>query len=204
MKTEYEDLFSALIITPLRNVVGRPLRAVNYYILGGEFDPETPNECGGCQGVHLVFDGGEVEFDWYWEELFRGGTGGIHYHLGVSDHPIRREGVQAWTDDDVGGLNLVPAIDTRLWESLVDKPLERVEVLGERLDDTRCSPQAARLYFPSASIVIAIGMTEVGDQPIWVGDGDEVLVFSGKTWAALPDQGAKGIDTLIPCWEWPK
>lgn len=205
MKTEYENLFNDVIIAPLQRVVGRPLRAVNYYIIWGEFDPETPNECGGCQGVHFVFDGGEVEFDWYWEKPFQGGTGGINYHLIVSDHSVRRDGVRVWTEDDITGFNQISATSTRLWEPLVGEPLERVEVLGERLDATRCSPQAARLYFPSASVVIAIGMTQEGNQPIGnVGDGDEVLVCSEQTWVALPDQGIRGIDTLVSCWDWPK
>ena len=196
MTSEYESLFDSLIVAPLRRVVGRPLVAVNYYIIWGEFDPETPNECGGCQGVHLVFDGGEVEFDWGFEKALKDRLGNIAYHLMVSDHSARREGLRVWTEENISGLNVFSATDTRLWKNLFGEPLEHIEVLGDRLDETRCSPQAARLSFPSGSVVIAIGMTNDpnGDQPIWtVGDGDEVLVFSEEAWVALPAQGIKGI-----------
>jgi len=207
MRTEYDNLFDSLIVAPLRRVVGRPLVAVNYYILWcdwSRFDPETPNECGGCQGVHLVFGSGEVEFDWGCQHAFRDAADFISFHLTVSDRSVRREAVRDGTADDSSGLSLVPATDTRLWRGLVGEPLLRVEVLGERVDEGCYSPQAACLHFPSGLIVVAIGMTGQGDPPVDVGNGDEILVFDEQTWMALPHQGLSGFGPLTPCWEWPK
>ena len=160
MTTQYDNLFHNLIVAPLQQVAGLALRAVYYYIIWGEFDPETPNEYGGCQGVYLVFDGGEIEFDWAFEDAFRGGDSNIAYHLAASDHSVRRGGVREWTEDDIVGLNLVPATHTQLWKRLIGEPVVRLDVLGQRIDEARCSPQAIRLHFPSASVVIAIGMNE--------------------------------------------
>ena len=210
MNTEYECILRNVITGPLQNVVGRTLRAVNYfYILWDEFSPETPNEHGGCQGIHLVFDGGEVEFDWASEEALRDRFGNTVYHLTVSDHSVRRDALQGWAEEDCARLRIIAATDTRLWRSQIGELLERVEVLGDRLDEARSSPQAVRLHFPSAAVIIAIGMTssEVrseGTNPVGsVGDGDEVLVFSEHEWAILPGQGVLGVDRLSACWSWP-
>jgi len=207
MNTEYERILKNVITEPLQNVAGRTLRAVNYfYILWDEFSPETPNQHGGCQGIHLVFDGGEVEFDWASEKALRDPFGNIAYHLAVLDHSGRRQALQGWTEEDCARLRIIAATETRLWRSHVGELLERIEVLGDRLDEARFSPQAVRLHFPSAAVIIAIGMTssEViaeGRNPVdSVGDGDEVLVFSEQEWAALP---RRGIDRLIACWNWP-
>jgi hypothetical protein len=202
MKTEYDTIFHKLIVAPLQGVAGLALRAVNYYIVRGEFDPETPNASGGCQGIYLVFDGGEIEFDWGFEHAFRGGDSGIAFHLAATDHSVRREGIREWTEDDISGLNVIPATHTQFWNGLIGAPVVRFEVLGKRIDAVRSSPQAVRLSFPSVSVVIAIGMTLQGDQPVSVGDGDEVLIFREQEWVALRDHGVKGIDTLICCWEW--
>ena len=202
IQTEYDSLFYKLIVAPLQGVAGIALRAVNYYIIWGEFDPETPNEYGGCQGINLLFDGSEIELDWGFEHALRGGDSGIAYHLAATDHSVRRGGIREWTEDETGGLNLIHATHTQFWKGLIGEPVVRLEVLGARIDEVCYSPQAIRLHFPSASVVIAIGMTHQEDQLVSVGDGDEVLVFREQEWVALPDQGVQGIDTLICCWEW--
>lgn len=200
----YDNIVNSTIIAPLLPLVGQTLKAVNYYYLwyGDDFDPERPNECGGCQGVHLIFDKNEVELDWDYRPEFRGGDGGIAYHLTASDHSIRREGLRVWTEDDIAGLNLISASETNLWKKFIDKPVTHLELLGEHLDSERCSPQALRLYFLDESIIIAIGMTPSSDPPIlYVGDGDEVLVFSEQDWVSPVQQGVVGINSLICCWE---
>ncbi len=200
----YNNIVNSTIIAPLLSLVGQALKAVNYYYLwyGDDFDSERPNECGGCQGVHLIFDRSEVELDWDYRPEFRGGDGGIAYHLTASDHSTRREYLRASTTDNVGGLTLISAAETRLWRKFIDKPITHLELLGEHLDGERCSPQALRLYFPDESVIIAIGMTPYNDPPVmYVGDGDEVLVFSEQDWVSPVQQGVVGIEALIICWE---
>jgi hypothetical protein len=69
-----------------------------------------------------------------------------------------------------------------------------VTVWGVLLPEERYSPQAVELRFPSAHIVVAVGMTA----DLSVGDGDEMLVFTQQEWAQrLSGQTS---DALVAFW----
>lgn len=193
----YDEAFAELIACPLRQIVGKRLMAVNYYALGSDvlscgFDAETPNHHG-CQGIHLVFDGAEAEFDWGWESALGGS-----YHIMVSDHSVRVDAVQSLADDDAGGLICIDASDTEIWRSVVRRALDNFDVLGCRSDTFRMSPQAVRLRFGDASIVLAIGIS--GNAPSYaphLGSGDEVLVFRDVEWRQLPSEVCSHLELML-------
>ncbi|MEO7714634.1 MAG: hypothetical protein ABIY70_00410 [Capsulimonas sp.] len=190
---EYNSLFDQLITAPLQAVLGQTLRAVNYYVLASDGGNKyLPKKHGAGQAVHLVFDQGEIEFDWDAKEIFLD-TDGAEYHLIVSNRSVRAENSDA--------LAKLISTDTAPWKDLIGKTLSSVEVLGERLDKDRCSPKAAILRFDSSYIVVGIGTASTHPkQSDSVGDGDEVLVFSEAEWTLLPDQKYSGVQTLKQCW----
>ena len=82
MESADRRLLEAAIQDPLERVVGSVLGTVAYFVPNvdvPDYDLNAPNESGGCQGVRLVFSGGDVELDWdFREPAFRDEAAG-HY-----------------------------------------------------------------------------------------------------------------------------
>jgi hypothetical protein len=202
MDEEYARLFTNMVTGPLEKVVGKSLISVVYYVLNTDlsgFDANTANTSGGCQGIHLTFEGGEVELDWGWQHAFRPSNEDnlsppIAYHLVARVESERRRAVRAHTADDIVGLTAVDATTSIPWDQANREPLLSVTVWGVALPASRYSPQAVVFEFPCGQIVVSIGMTT----PLSIGDGDEVMVFSGHEWAQSFDSIPQ--DFLIPTW----
>jgi len=185
------------IIEPLSRIVDRHLQQVLYYVLQGDFDAEAPNASGGCQGVRLIFDEVEAEFDWDFIGSFRGD--GVHYHIAVRNHSIRQQNVRILTDKDTDGLDSIDATEASIWRNLIGKRLDRFEVLGYTAASNSMSPQAISLHFPNESIVIAVGMTPASlSTSLSIGDGDEVLIFSEREWQSLSPEIKGSLISLSP------
>ena len=210
MDEEYNRLFTNMIAAPLEKVIGRSLISVVYYVLNGDFpdfDTSAVNKSGGCQGIHLTFDGGQVELDWDWQRVFRPShedflSPPIAFHLVARPLSERQGTVSPFTVDDGNGLVAIDATPVMPWGQAFGEPLLSVTVWGVVLPENRYSPQAVGFAFPSGQAVVAIGMTD----PFSIGDGDEVLVFSGTEWTQR--RGTTQADTiphdlLIPFWRSP-
>lgn len=186
MNEEYERQMAARIVEPLTRVIDQSLQHVIYYVLQGDypdFNVDAPNTSGGCQGVHLTFSEGEVEFDWDWQSALIPrrddfDSPGIAYHLVARSTSERQGTVQVPTEEDYACLLALDATNAASWRALQGEPLQAVTVGGAPLADGRYSPQAVQLSFPSAQVVVAIGMSD----PLNIGDGDEVLVFADTAW----------------------
>ena len=184
-----QTAFEEHVTSPLERLVGTALRFVEYYALDCDmpgFDASVLVESGGCQGVHLVFDGGEVEVDWGFSvRELRDPTGFLAYYLTIRtlSEPRGPENLQ--------GLNVVDATGASPWDAVVGEPLLSATVLGSVVEGGRAIPQAVEFTFSSGSIFVVIGWPGQwsGDTrsigPCDIGDGDEVLVFSAEQWAHL-------------------
>jgi hypothetical protein len=207
LDAEYVRLFTNMVAEPLNKVIGKPFLAAVYYVLHPDFlnfDAEAPNLSGGCQSVHLTFEDGELELDWDWLRVFRLSAEDkspeeqlsprIAYHLVARSTSERQATVREFTEEDVSGLGAINATTSLPWKAVQGELLQGVTLWGSPLAVNRNSPQAVCLQFPSGEIVVAIGMST----PLSIGDGDEVLVFTGAEWtqrlAEQPNQW------LTPFW----
>jgi len=200
-KLDFAGLFAKWLAEPLQSVIGQSLKSVVYYALAYEypyFDVDDPNDSGGCQGIHLVFEAGELELDWDWQQIFRAAADDfvsppIVYHLVARSTSQRRPTVSVPTEDDCSGLAVLDAMEAKIWKRVVGEPLVGGKVWGVALPGERYSPQAVELQFPSGQAVIAVGMTA----DMSMGDGDEMLVFSEAEWKQRLSEPAA---SLIEIW----
>ena len=161
--------FESRIAGPLESVLGERLLAVSYWILGYDADlfaVEQPN-ASGILLVGLRFESFTLEVSWGFEKSLRGD---LAYHVQVlpAGQTLSFEAVSA------GNFCEIKDIDAAPWDNAVGKRLTGAEVIG-----LQGSPQAVRFSFSGTDVVIAIGYA--GDD-LLVGDGDDVLVFSGREW----------------------
>jgi len=202
MNTEYVSLFATCMAEPLQHVIGQALKSVIYYPLQYDcqhFDIDGPNDSGGCQAIHLVFETGELELDWDWLQIFRAAADDfvsppIVYHLIARSTSQRRPTVCVPTEDDCSGLGALDAMEAKIWKRVVGEPLVGGKVWGVALPEERYSPQSVELQFPSGQIVVAVGMTD--DRSI--GDGDEMLVFSAEEWRQRLSESEQ--ESLVEIW----
>ena len=209
LETEYSELFRSMITEPLTRLVGRSLRSVIYYVLYFElpdFDVDAANASVGCQGVRLIFDGGEVELDWDWQSALRGidkndTSSVIAYHIVARSISERQALVQVYAEDDedVSGLGSIEATTAVPWKSVHGEVLRSVTVWGFLLPNSLYSPQAVTFSFDSGMVAITIGYIQM--QPLWIGDGDEVLVFTEQEWNLRVTQQPE--NELVPLWQYP-
>jgi hypothetical protein len=187
LNEEYERVLSQCVVEPLERVLGTTLQRVVYYVMQcdyDDFDVDAPNASGGCQGVHLIFSDGEVEFDWDWEQIFLPlpedvVSPGIGFHLVVRPLSERAASVRIPIDyDDVSGTRAMEATHAVPWKAIHREALQYVTVGGALLADGRISPQAVRLSFPSAQVVVTLGMSD----PPGIGDGNEILILTEPEW----------------------
>ncbi len=202
---DYNAEMEKAIKLPLRHAIGTPLLSVTYFVLSSDypqFNTDDPNSSGGCQGIHLVFCGAELEVDWAsWYEALRDRYpgGNIASHLLISDHSERIQGTKPFSEE--GGTQVpIDATQSIYWRNVVNRPLTQVNVWGEKLENSNYSPQAVSLVFGSAAVVIAVGMT---GSEIYLGDGDEMLVFSETEWNSLQKLDVRGEEWLVPFWQYP-
>ena len=167
---DLEAAFESKIAGPLESVLGEPLLAVSYWILGYDqegFSVEQPN-ASGILFAGLHFEKSTLEVSWGWEKLLRGSD--LSYHIQVLPAG-QTHGDEAVTD---GNLCEIKDINAALWRNAVGKRLTDAEVIG-----LQGSPQAVRFSFSGTEVVIAIGYA--GDD-LLVGDGDDLLIFSKREW----------------------
>lgn len=162
--------FKNRVAEPLEAVVGKALLAVNYWILDFEkadFLEEQPN-ASGISVVSLHFGVSNIELAPGWEKPLR--ANGIHHHIQAfhADGPGSVESVSA------KHLCKVAAVQVAPWNEVAGKLLTRVEVVG-----LGGSPQAVCFSFSKTALVVATGYS---GSSLEVGDGDELLVFSGQDW----------------------
>lgn len=184
----YRIAFKRLIADSLERVIGKPLQSVTHYVLQQDyngFDADKPNTSGGCQGIHVSFAGGEVELDWDWEDEFNPAPDDLTseptaYHIVAHPTSMRRAAVCIPTDDENNcGLAAIDATKAQPWKDIGEQLLKGVDVLGLPLPDGRYTPQAVRLSFSSAQIIICIGISA----SMSIGDGGEVLILTEHEWA---------------------
>ena len=198
--------FQEFVSKPLEGLVGTALRSVEYYALDcdlPDFDARALT-ASGCQGIHLVFDGGEVEVDWgnSVQEL-RDPTGFFAYYLTVRTLKERRR------PEQFHGLTPVDATGASPWVTVIGEPLLSVTVLGSVVEVGRAIPQAVEFTFPSGSIFAIIGWSgqwseDTGTRSIGecaIGDGDEILVFSAEQWARLQPEYFMAESFPVPLWQ---
>lgn len=202
METEYFELFASMITEPLSNVVGRSIQSVIYYPLYHDmssFDVGDPNGSGGCQGIRLIFDYGEVELDWNWDAAFRSSSA-IAFHLGASSSSYRQACVRQNDEENEAwcGLAAIDATAAIPWKSVHGEMLRGVTVWGFLLPNALYSPQAVTFLFDSSTIAITIGYTSDME---FIGDGDEVLVFTEREWTRRVAQQTRC--EFVPFWQYP-
>jgi hypothetical protein len=162
---------------PFQVVLGSRLSSVTYYVLACDtpgFDLDDPNASGGCQGVRLGFDTGEIELSWDFRDPGSRDES-TTYYLAVRSRPELETSAAEDPATDAAALVSLDATLTRCWRALVGESLRSVTVWGFPLSNGSLTPQAATLTFASGEVVVAIGMS--GPEGCTVGDGDEVLVF---------------------------
>jgi hypothetical protein len=208
LNPEYERQFQQWIVEPLQNVIGQPLLSVLYYVLHVDyagFDVDAPNASGGCQGVRLIFADGELELDWDWQSIFRAASDDfvsppIVYHLVARSASERQATVRITTEDDWSAVRVVHATEGLPWKDVSGEALLDATVWGILLPEERYSPQAVTLRFPSAQVVVALGMTA----DLSIGDGDEILVFTETEWTQQITTQMPGLmprqDVLVAFW----
>lgn len=200
---DYASLFEEMVAGPLANVVGKTLIAVVYHVLPVDlpgFDVDVVNSSGGCQGIQLVFSGGEIELDWDWKSAFRVSdqetdtlSPKIAYHLVVRPESERRKAACP-PAPDACGIGVLSATAAAPWNQFIMEPLLDVAVWGTPLSATRHSPQAAVFSFSSGRAVVSVGDA----RQLSIGDGDEMLVFREPEWSrSLPDLM---LWELVPYW----
>ncbi|MES2461455.1 MAG: hypothetical protein V4671_12805 [Armatimonadota bacterium] len=190
--------FEEFVTGPLVRLVGTPLHSVEYYALDcvPDFDANHLTESGGCQGVHLTFDGGEVEVDWANVPDLRDPEGDIAYHLMV------RHLLEGQASEILHGRTPVDATEVLPWKTVIGEALRSVTVHGflQRFirKEDRSIPQAVEFTFSSARIFVIFGMTGT---TLSLGSGNEILVFSAEEWAGLqPDDFFAG-GWPVPLWQ---
>ena len=159
-----------LVIEPLESVLGQTLFSVSYWLLNygwGSIPVEQPNELG-LLFVSLHFESTALEVSWGFEKSLRGDDLAYHIQVLPADLTYRI------TAEDAGNYCEAANVDALPWQEAIGKKLTGVEVIG-----LQGSPQALRLSFASTDIVIAIGYS---GSDLLVGDGDDILVFSGREW----------------------
>ena len=166
---EPEIVFRNLIVEPLESVLGETLLSVSYGILNYDksvFPVEQPNK-NGVLFASLHFGNTTLEISWGFDKSLRGGD--LAYHVQVL--PAGETYGAAMND---GSICEIAHVDAVPWRQIIGKKLTGVEVIG-----FQDSPQAVRLDFFGRDVVVAVGY---GGSELWVGDGDDVLVFSGREW----------------------
>jgi hypothetical protein len=174
-----QKAFEEFVTGPMIKSVGTALRSVEYYALDcdlPDFDASDLTASGGCQGVHLTFDGGEFEVDWGIVPDLRDPNGYFAYHLMV--RPL----LKGQVSEILHGRTPVNATEALPWKSVIGETLLTVSVQGIVLEEHRPFPQAVEFTFPSGRIYVIVGWTGT---ILSLGDGDEVLVFSAEEWEAL-------------------
>lgn len=158
------------VIGPLQMALGRPLLAVSYWLLSSDRELFSVGQLNalGVLFVSLHFDKFTLEISPGWEKSLRGSN--LAYHI---------QAIPAGEPGSIKTLNATSLYEVKdagtfLWQDALGTRLTCIEVIG--LQD---SPQAIRLVFPSAEVVIAIGYA--GDE-LLVGDGDDLLIFSKREW----------------------
>lgn len=159
-----------LLIEPLSAQIGQHLTAVSYEILVADeagFQVEDPNASGGCQSVLLNIGSGTLEVTWGFDHALRDAAIGTTYHIQAIPY--------GQSSSPAANLTRVTASLAPQWKAFINCRLDGATVFG-----VGQSPQAIEFRFGVVAVVLAIGSTSLGT--LVVGDGDEVLVFSGQEW----------------------
>ena len=162
--------FQRLISGPLQTVLGQSLLAVNYWLLDydkADFSLEQPNETG-VLTVCLHFERAAIEISPGWDNQLR--SEGIYHHVQVV------QAAKAGSLEAAHRENLSETADVHAasWQEALGKRLTGVEIAG-----FQGTPQAVRLSFSVAEVVVATGYA---GSDLLIGDGDELLIFSGQEW----------------------
>ena len=169
-KAKPETAIRKLVIEPLESVLGQALFSVSYWLLNYGWDSilvEQPNELG-LLFIRLHFENTALEVSWGFEKSLRGDDLAYHVQVLPADQAYRITAENAGNYCEVADVNALP------WQEAIGRKLTGVEVIG-----LQRSPQALRLSFADTDVVIAIGYS---GSDLLVGDGDDILVFSGQKW----------------------
>jgi hypothetical protein len=168
---ECNPLIQQYVVQPLQAVLGGELLGVDYWILVhdlDEFRPEKPN-ASGIVAVSLSFSNATLRFSWGWQRGLRNVD--TYHHIELLRHSPDCE------DSELTGsehLVRVTASNAPPWRDVLLQRLVAAETYGYGT-----SPQAVRLVFQPAAVVISTGYS--GDA-VCIGDGDELLVFDDENW----------------------
>ena len=162
--------FQRLVCGPLQMVLGQSLLTVNYWLLDydkADFSLEQPNETG-VLTVSLHFERATIEISPGWDKQLRSES--IYHHIQVV-HAGKTGGIEAAHREN---LSETADVHAAPWQEALGKRLTGVEIAG-----FQGTPQAIRLSFSGTEAVVATGYAGSG---LLIGDGDELLVFSGQEW----------------------
>lgn len=167
---EPEIAFRNLIAEPLLSVLGETLLSVSYGILNYDkstFPVEHPNKHG-ILFVRLHFGNTTREISWGFDKLLRGSDLAYHVQVLPAGKTYEAAAMSGGSICEIAHVDAVP------WRQTIGKKLTGVGVIG-----FQGSPQAIRLDFFGEDVVVAVGY---GGSELLVGDGDDVLIFSGREW----------------------
>lgn len=184
----FDVSFRTLIIAPLEAASGLRLFSVNYWLLDFEeqfFHLDTPNESG-IFAISLLFEGIAIDISPAWDRIHRDESN--HHYIQAPRVPIdNRSGELAFAER----LLKIPADRTMIWRDAINDQLIGAEVSGDNH-----TPQAIRLLFPSATVIISLGYS--GDE-LYIGDGDELLVFSDEQWRLQVQRMMRPMNNIWAC-----
>ena len=174
---EYVDHFHRQVVAPLECVIGRQLIDVYYWVLSVDaptFNIDAPNQSGSVRVVVLQFDDAVLEVDLGVERELTNSDAfeNIHLIVRADAEVIDRTAAEQL---GFGGWTYVQASTGLHWSKTLHKKLEHVSVFGDNL-----RPVAISFEFQQATIMIAVGDGQWS--PTVIGDGDDLLLFSGDEW----------------------
>lgn len=158
---------------------------VHYWLLKHDlarFIPAKPNRTS-ILAISLTFDTAVLCIHWYFRSALRGHDN--HYHIELSNRPIGTDGLFLPNEED----HVKTAVSSAPpWHAVMAQRLVGADVYGYL-----SSPQAVRLIFEAAAIMISTGSAESSEAQVLLGDGDDLLVFDDESWRGqglcLPAEG---------------
>lgn len=181
---EADPHFQQYLIRPLQAVEGSVLTDVHYWLLKYDLDtfiPDKPNQTG-IEVISLTFDTALLCIHWNSRGVLRGHDN--YHHIELSNRPVGTDDVFSPNCDHIREV----LISAPPWHAVMAQPLVGAEIYGYV-----SSPQAIRLIFESAAIMISTGSAGPLERPLLLGDGDDLLVFDDASWRGhhlcLPEKG---------------